>query len=384
MTNTVYCYYQPLAGFGDPSPLLSLWKASWAQRGWKTVVLDEADARKHRAFEEVAQLVSRLPSVNPTEYHKACIYRWLALATAGGGLLTDYDMIDYSFSPERQPDVRYCLASDAGWFMSPEDVDRLIDVLRGFFVGEHSIDFINGRPNVCDMVLRREMQGLFADLNVSLCYGRPGWEGKDIVHFSTDSCKTGEKAEVVQRVRPVRTPLKLDELVRREDFGMLLNAMGLLGSGVEVGTAYGFFAAILRHQWKGQRLICVDPYAVWPDYDEPFNNLESVRIHRASARKITGSLGIDLWEVTSEHASLLVADESQDFVYIDANHAAWAAAHDMELWWPKVKKGGFLCGHDYYQVGARDVKTAVDAFVAKRGLPMTVTNECSSWWIVKQ
>ena len=36
-----------------------------------------------------------------------------------------------------------------------------------------------------------------------------------------------------------------------------------------------------------------------------------------------------------------------DAIYIDANHTYEAAKQDIELWYPKVRKGGMICGHDY-------------------------------------
>jgi hypothetical protein len=50
---------------------------------------------------------------------------------------------------------------------------------------------------------------------------------------------------------------------------------------------------------------------------------------------------------SSEIASNMFQDESLDFVYIDANHAYDFVKQDIELWYPKVKKGGYLWGHDY-------------------------------------
>jgi predicted O-methyltransferase YrrM len=40
---------------------------------------------------------------------------------------------------------------------------------------------------------------------------------------------------------------------------------------------------------------------------------------------------------------------SLDMVYIDALHDYENAKHDIADWLPKVKKGGFLCGHDYWK-----------------------------------
>ena len=41
------------------------------------------------------------------------------------------------------------------------------------------------------------------------------------------------------------------------------------------------------------------------------------------------------------------ADGSLDFVYIDAAHDPVSVSADIRAWWPKVKAGGFLGGHDY-------------------------------------
>jgi hypothetical protein len=40
-------------------------------------------------------------------------------------------------------------------------------------------------------------------------------------------------------------------------------------------------------------------------------------------------------------------DESLDVVFIDLTHTYESVKQDIELWLPKVKKGGLLAGHDY-------------------------------------
>jgi hypothetical protein len=40
-------------------------------------------------------------------------------------------------------------------------------------------------------------------------------------------------------------------------------------------------------------------------------------------------------------------DESIDFIFIDGDHSAKGFRKDLELWYPKVKKGGVFSGHDY-------------------------------------
>jgi len=51
-------------------------------------------------------------------------------------------------------------------------------------------------------------------------------------------------------------------------------------------------------------------------------------------------------KMSSEEASLLIPDESQDLIFIDADHLYPSIKRDLELWFPKVKTGGIFCGHD--------------------------------------
>lgn len=67
-----------------------------------------------------------------------------------------------------------------------------------------------------------------------------------------------------------------------------------------------------------------------------------------------------------------------DFVFIDANHEYEFVKQDIELYWPKVKSGGFLCGHDY-SGGHPGVTKAVDEFFREAGLPVEEHQYC---WLV--
>lgn len=50
---------------------------------------------------------------------------------------------------------------------------------------------------------------------------------------------------------------------------------------------------------------------------------------------------------TSVEASKLYEDESLDFVFIDGAHDYQSIKEDIEHWYPKVKKGGYISGDDY-------------------------------------
>lgn len=48
----------------------------------------------------------------------------------------------------------------------------------------------------------------------------------------------------------------------------------------------------------------------------------------------------------SEEAVEKFDNDSCDLVFIDADHKYKAVKKDISLWYPKVKKGGIICGHD--------------------------------------
>lgn len=88
------------------------------------------------------------------------------------------------------------------------------------------------------------------------------------------------------------------------------------------------------------------------------------------------------------------ADETFDFVYVDARHDYKGVTQDLRLWWPKVKAGAIIAGHDYVvnkdgpagsgqdwsinydgtkDASGRAVKGAVDDFFNEKGLQVSVS-----------
>ena len=89
--------------------------------------------------------------------------------------------------------------------------------------------------------------------------------------------------------------------------------------------------------------------------------------------------------LTSKEASKVVQN-NLDLVFIDASHNYESVKEDINLWLPKVKKGGILCGHDYGDIrGCREVKKAVDEVLGEVNLEKDVLREgnIKIWWIKK-
>ena len=63
----------------------------------------------------------------------------------------------------------------------------------------------------------------------------------------------------------------------------------------------------------------------------------------------------------STEAARLYKDNSLDFVFIDAAHDYENVKADITSWYPKIKNGGVIAGHDYYESWP-EVKAAVNDF----------------------
>lgn len=93
----------------DELRLQLLWRERWSAAGWEPFVLTEWQARQNPYFAEFDQAISKFPSANPATYERACFLRWLALEVAGGGFMSDFDVIIYD-------DVRLEDPANHYWF----------------------------------------------------------------------------------------------------------------------------------------------------------------------------------------------------------------------------------------------------------------------------
>jgi predicted O-methyltransferase YrrM len=88
---------------------------------------------------------------------------------------------------------------------------------------------------------------------------------------------------------------------------------------------------------------------------------------REEARKPRGVI----IESDSSEAASQFPDEHFDFVFIDADHTLNGVRKDFAAWAPKVKPGGWLCGHDYGKGGVTGgVDIAVHQFVERVRRPL--------------
>ncbi len=175
----------------------------------------------------------------------------------------------------------------------------------------------------------------------------------------------------------------------RDQLGAWLNERNLVGSMAEIGCAFGGFAKIVLSSWRGKQYRMIDP---WIAQDSAIykERQEEAWKYQRWFEECSAIAANDLRVVTmrsySHDAATIVPDDSLDCCYIDGNHSLEAVTQDIEDWWPKVKRGGLFCGHDFYDATTdghwSQVETAVMTWAKKSGHGV-LTTPCSSWWVRK-
>jgi len=190
----------------------------------------------------------------------------------------------------------------------------------------------------------------------------------------------------------------------RNEFGEFLTFKKLINKGVEVGSFKGEFARTILEKWQGT-LYMVDAWYELEDY----NDMSNIGLNQDAYLEAMRSINefrdrAYMLRCLSNQAVDLFPDESLDFVYIDANHEYSYVVEDIKLWYPKVKKGGIVAGHDYLDIdwyddeysekdknkymwgdgqhfiGVFGVNPAVDEFCKENNIEFSLTEEFSRTW----
>jgi hypothetical protein len=162
--------------------------------------------------------------------------------------------------------------------------------------------------------------------------------------------------------------------------------------GVEIGVYRGDLSWRLLGSNRNIFLYLVDPweecapdssYATTEDHINRCTQAE----HDESMRQAMNNVDLfrgqfKVLRMTSEEAAKEFPDESIDFVFIDGDHSYEGCSQDIALWYPKLKDGGLLSGHDYRDGRNYGVKQAVHEFAKQAGKEFR-TGENYTWFVTK-
>ena len=177
----------------------------------------------------------------------------------------------------------------------------------------------------------------------------------------------------------------------RDDLGV---ALPLLVPGartlVEVGVQEGNFGELLLATAPQtlRHYVGVDPWAPQlhaANYiDEANKGHEAHEANmQATVQRLSPFLSEDravsLLRLPSLTAAALFRNESLDVVYLDARHDYYSVLRDLAAWWPKLRSGGLLAGHDYVtgliEGTLFGVRASADKFARDNGLLLLCTRD---------
>jgi len=121
--------------------------------------------------------------------------------------------------------------------------------------------------------------------------------------------------------------------------------------GVELGVHEGAFATHMLRFWpKCRKYVLVDLWGPLPNYVDLARADQSEYDKRyATTLEAVKPWGekIEVCRNTTVACAHEYPESYFDFVYVDARHTRKAVLADLNDWWPRTKRGGLICGHDY-------------------------------------
>jgi len=147
--------------------------------------------------------------------------------------------------------------------------------------------------------------------------------------------------------------------------------------GAEIGVDKGKNAKSILKELNIKRLYLID---VWFNY----KGIPSIRPQKDNfklvSKEFKNNKKVSIIKDFSINAVNKIADNSLDFVYIDANHSFESIYQDIKLWFNKVKEGGVIAGHDIYS--HEGVFEAIVMFCSKQHIEFEIN--IPDWYFLKR
>lgn len=165
-------------------------------------------------------------------------------------------------------------------------------------------------------------------------------------------------------------------------FDRLIQTVSQNGAFVEGGAWLGKSSSYLCDQVAMRRpdieVFIVDTWRGSKNELDTFHKLAKTEDIYALFLENMGYRKFKAIRQPSDEASKLFQSASIDVMFIDMEHTFEAVTQDIRLWFPKVKTGGWIAGHDYRKSWPGVVKAVRGQFDTNR---IVSQNNC---WMVQK
>ena len=144
--------------------------------------------------------------------------------------------------------------------------------------------------------------------------------------------------------------------------------------GSWIGQSIAFLAVEAINSGKNIRVVSIDSFLGNVHNTNEIIDYDQWGIFRKNLESVWKDL------VVIKSLSDIAADYffDVDFVFIDADHSLNAIRKDLKAWWPKVRVGGTMAGHDYAHP---PVRQAIEEFSKEKNFNYSTGENC--WSVLK-
>lgn len=181
----------------------------------------------------------------------------------------------------------------------------------------------------------------------------------------------------------------LGHVLQIADRTAMLHMLPKNAIAAEIGVFKGAYSEKILNIAKPAHLHLID---AWPEMPiqsdgEKLSGPDAYMYVQNRFRDAIDKNIVTLHRKTSLQAGEEFDDGYFDWIYIDAGHAYEEVRADLNCWYPKIKRGGFITGHDYIEKTWYGVVRAVNEFLTQKAavfIGLTQEDHGSRSWIVKK
>jgi len=178
---------------------------------------------------------------------------------------------------------------------------------------------------------------------------------------------------------------------KRNHKTFLVEMLPIHSTGAEIGVWTGKFTKQVLDIVQPKQYHLIDPWKFMPQYPNRWyggsraysktvpvrSQPDMDRIYNEVEREFGTIPCIHIHRIKASQAATKFAKASFDWVYIDGDHSYKEVRKDIQLYYPLIKSGGFLCGDDW---SLPSVKRAVNELLRA---DHRIHSRNHQWWIKK-